>query len=226
MSEILFELHTSCLNTLELTKNYFKALFKSNKIRKPKFEKVLIEITYFSSIFKKLFDLTNLKDFENVESFEENLKFVLSKIYKESTLEYSQRFFFLLDMVGFVFVSFLKNLEKDFNVEDAKKLITILKEKEKENLDFKEEFIETCEHKLKEEFFCVDCQKSICGECKGNHEKNHEIFPLEDLKIISDSLNVDYPFPKDFIQKSKKNPLFLLFDENKFIREDIKNELQ
>jgi hypothetical protein len=225
MEDILIELRSSCLKTLELTKNYFKDLFKSNKIRKPKFEKAFIEITYFSSIFKKLFDLTNLKDFENVESLEENLKFVLSNIYKESTLEYSQRFFFLLDMVGFVFVSFLKNLEKDFNVEETKKLISIIKQKE--NLDFKEEeFIETCEHKLNEIFFCVDCQKSICGECKGNHEKNHEIFPLEDLKIISDSLNVNYPFPKDFIQKSKKNPLFLLFDKNKFIREDIKIELQ
>jgi hypothetical protein len=176
MSEILFELHTSCLNTLELTKNYFKALFKSNKIRKPKFEKVLIEITYFSSIFKKLFDLTNLKDFENVESFEENLKFVLSKIYKESTLEYSQRFFFLLDMVGFVFVSFLKNLEKDFNVEDAKKLITILKEKEKENLDFKEEFIETCEHKLKEEFFVLIAKNRFVGNAKETMKKIMKFF--------------------------------------------------
>jgi hypothetical protein len=230
MSELVLEdLCVVCLKTLESTKNYFQTLFSLNKYRKPKFEKAQIEIIFFSSIFKKLFQLTKSKYFENVEHVEENLKFFLTNVYKDTSLEYSQRFFFLLDMIGITFRSFLQNLEKiDFDVEKAKDIISILKQREKQkispNLLIEQEDIESCEH-VKEISFCVDCQKSLCDKCIETHQSEHEIFPLTELKEISNSLKVDYPFPKNFVSKSE-NPLLLLFDGKKFIREEVKNELK
>jgi hypothetical protein len=64
MSEfVLEELRVVCLKTLESTKNYFQTLFSLNRYRKPKFEKAQIEIIFFSSIFKKLFQLDKIKIF-------------------------------------------------------------------------------------------------------------------------------------------------------------------
>jgi hypothetical protein len=124
-----------------------------------------------------------------VEHVEENLKFVLTNVYKDTSLEYYQRFFFLLDMVEITFLSFLQNLEKiDFDVEEAKDIISILKQREKRkirpNLLKEQELVESCEHMKEISFFCVDCQKSLCDKCKETHKSEHEIFPLTELQVI------------------------------------------